>query len=110
MPIYDFDEAVKEEEKEPVSVKVMGRVYELAPQLPARVVLKQIKLMDESGGIGTADLPEWLGSLVGEDNLKQMLEDGASWQQLENVTMKLLIHYKVMTEEQVPTGDDSDPK
>lgn len=93
-----------------MSIKVCGRVYELAPKLPARVVLKQIKLMDETGGIGTADLPEWLGSLVGEKNLEQMLEDGATWEQLEDVTMKLLVHYKVMTEEQVPTGDDSDPK
>jgi len=66
MPLYDFDEAVNEDENEPVSIKVCGRVYELAPKLPARVVLKQIKLMDETGGIGTADLPEWLGSLVGE--------------------------------------------
>jgi len=110
MPLYDFDEAVSEDAKEPVSIKVCERVYKLPSQLPARVVLQQIKLMDETGGIGTADLPEWLGSLVGEDNLKQMLDDGATWKQLEDVTMKLLIHYKIMTEEQVPTGDDSDPK
>ena len=73
MPKFDFDEAVKENENEPLQIVLNGREYVLPPQLPAKVVLTQIALMDETGGLANNDIPTWLGALVGEENLKQML-------------------------------------
>jgi hypothetical protein len=111
MPKFDFDEAVKENKNEPLEVVLNKREYLLPAQLPARVVLTQIALMDETGGLGTNDIPTWLGALVGEDNLQQMLDDGATWEQLEAVTTKLLVFYNVIPEEQeLETGDEEAPK
>ena len=110
MPKFDFDEAVKENENEPLQIVLNGRDYVLPPQLPAKVVLTQIALMDETGGLGTNDIPAWLGALVGEENLQQMLEDGATWEQLEAVTTKLLKFYNIIPEEEIETGDEEAPK
>ena len=75
------------------------------------MVLTQIALMDESGNLGNNDIPTWLGALVGEENLAQMLDDGATWEQLEEVTMQLLKFYKIIPEEQeIETGQDDAPK
>tara|TARA_B100001939_G_scaffold65577_2_gene54423 strand:+ start:5315 stop:5647 length:333 start_codon:yes stop_codon:yes gene_type:complete len=110
MPKFDFDEAVKENENEPLQIVLNGREYVLPPQLPAKVVLTQIALMDETGGLANNDIPTWLGALVGEENLKQMLDDGATWEQLEAVTMKLLKFYKIIPEEEIETGLEDAPK
>ena len=111
MPTIDFDEAIKENENEPLLIKLNEREYKLSPQLPAKVVLTQIALMDESGNLGNNDIPTWLGALVGEENLAQMLDDGATWEQLEEVTMQLLKFYKISPEEQeIETGQDDAPK
>lgn len=110
MPKFDFDEAVKENENEPLQIVLNGRDYVLPPQLPAKVVLTQIALMDENGGLGTNDIPAWLGALVGEENLQQMLNDGATWEQLEAVTTKLLKFYNIIPEEEIETGDEEAPK
>jgi len=110
MPKFDFDEAVKENENEPLQIVLNGRDYVLPPQLPAKVVLTQIALMDETGGLGTNDIPAWLGALVGEENLQQMLDDGATWEQLEAVTTKLLKFYNIIPEEEIEQGEEEAAK
>ena len=40
-----------------------------------------------------------------------MIDDGATWEQLEAVTTKLLVFYNVIPEEQqIETGDEEAPK
>ena len=47
----DFDEAVEEADDKKLTFKVAGKVYEAPSQLPAKVVLAQLKLTNEQGGI-----------------------------------------------------------
>jgi len=91
----DFDAAVEESDKESIEVKIAGRNYEFPPELPARVVLGQLRFMDDTGQLAAAQIPEWLGILVGQTNLDQMLEDGASWEQLQSLLSYLLGEYGV---------------
>ena len=94
----DFDAAVEESDKEPIEVKIAGAEYKFAPELPARVVLGQLRFMDETGQLAAAQIPEWLATLVGQDNLDKMLEDGASWEQLQALLNYLLGEYGVSAE------------
>lgn len=91
----DFDAAITEADKKPIKFKMAGSEYELPSQLPARVVLTQMRYMDESGGMATNSLPEWLESLVGKENLQSMLDDGATWNQLDELLQWLLNEYGI---------------
>ena len=108
----DFDAAVEESDKEPIEVKIAGRNYEFPPELPARVVLNQLRFMDDTGQLAAAQIPEWLATLVGQGNLDQMLEDGASWEQLSELLNYLLSEYGVTAEVDggpVDEGDEDSP-
>ena len=56
----DFDAAVSEADGEKVTFRIAGEDYELPGQLPARVVLTQMKLMDGEGAMDANSLPLWL--------------------------------------------------
>ena len=68
----DFDAAVAEAAEENISFKLAGKTYELPGQLPARVVLTQMRYMDADGEMAANTLPEWLESLVGKSNLDEI--------------------------------------
>ena len=112
----DFDSAKKESEQEPIQVKLNEKIYTFPPALPARTVLAQMRWMDESGTMPTAAVPEWLASIVGEDTMEEILDEGATWQQLEDLLQYLLEEYQIVqdTDEEVDVepeeGDDDTPK
>ena len=108
----DFDEAVAEADEQKLSFKVAGKVYEAPAQLPAKVVLTQLKLTNEQGGIEQQNLGEWLEALIGEDIFEEMLNSGASWKQLEAVLNYLLEEYGVIPKETEDSegGEEEDPK
>ena len=111
----DFDEASKEAKKEPIQVKLNGPVYTFPPALPARTVLAQMRWMDETGSMPTAAVPEWLSSIVGEDIMEDILEEGATWEQLEDLLQYLLAEYQIVQEGDVEVepedeGDEDAPK
>ena len=112
----DFDEASKDASKEPIQVKLNGKIFTFPPALPARTVLAQMRWMDESGTMPTAAVPEWLASIVGEDTMEEILDEGATWQQLEDLLQYLLEEYQIVqdTDEEVDVepeeGDDDTPK
>jgi len=110
----DFDAAITEADKEPIQFKMAGQEYELPSQLPARVVLTQMRFMDESGGLPQNSLPEWLESLVGKDNLDDMLDKGATWNQLDELLQWLLTEYGIAgdgeEEVEVDVDGEEDPK
>lgn len=91
----DFDAAVTEADNKPIKFKIAGSEYELPGQLPARVVLTQMRFMDETGGMPSNSLPEWLESLVGKENLESMLDAGATWPQLDELLQWLLNEYGI---------------
>ena len=108
----DFDAAVSESAAEKVHFKIAGKEYELPGQLPARVVLTQMRYMDASGNLAQNALPEWLESLVGKTNLNQMLDDGATWPQLDELLQYLLEAYGIAGEQEIEAEaeGESDPK
>ena len=111
----EFDEASKEAKKEPIQVKLNGQVYTFPPALPARTVLAQMRWMDETGSMPTAAVPEWLSSIVGEDIMEDILEEGATWEQLEDLLQYLLAEYQIVQEGDVEVepedeGDEDAPK
>ncbi len=61
-------------------------------------------------------LPDWISSLVGDSNFDQMLEDGMTWEQMNEVLTFLLQAYGLSggTDEAVgesePEEDSDDPK
>ena len=74
-----------------------------------------MRWMDESGAMPTAAVPEWLASLVGDEVMEEILEKGATWNQLEELLEYLLVEYNVQdvndTEEKaVEEGEDDSPK
>ena len=107
----DFDAAVEESDKESIEVKIAGRDYEFPPELPARVVLSQLRFMDDTGQLIAAQIPEWLATIVGQKNLDKMLDDGASWEKLQALLAYLLEEYGITAQgEQLNAGpiDESD--
>jgi len=112
----DFDEASKEEAKEPIQVKLNGNIYTFPPALPARTVLAQMRWMDETGAMPTAAVPEWLSSIVGEEVMEDILDEGATWEQLEELLQYLLSEYQVVQETDAEVevepeeGEEDSPK
>lgn len=108
----DFDAAISEADGEKVKFKIAGNDYELPGQLPARVVLTQMRYMDSTGAMDANQLPIWLESLVGKDNLEEMLDNGATWPQLDSLLQFLLEAYNISGEEdaEVDSEGEADPK
>ena len=108
----DFDAAVSEADGEKVTFKIAGDDYELPGQLPARVVLTQMRYMDSQGGMEPSSLPVWLESLVGKDNLDEMLDNGATWPQLDSLLQYLLEAYNIAGDEEIEASaeGETDPK
>jgi len=84
---------LKPTKKEDVQLKVAGKVYTLPATLPARTVLTQMRYATEGQEIPMNVLPEWITSLVGNDNFNQMLDDGMTWEQMNEVLAFLLEAY-----------------
>jgi|TARA_B100000085_G_C18491967_1_gene491662 hypothetical protein len=97
--VKDFDLALEEAEEKKIVVKMAGVVYTFPHALPARTVLAQMRWMDETGSMPTQAIPEWLASIVGQDKLDEMLDNGATWNQLEDLLGYLLEKYNLTQED-----------
>jgi hypothetical protein len=110
----DFDLAQEEAEEKAIKVKLGGEEYTFPHALPARTVLAQMRWMDETGSIPTQVIPEWLASIIGQEVLDEMLENGATWNQLEELLTWLLEKYNLQQgDEEVETEtseEDGSPK
>ncbi len=113
----DFDEALEADNQENVQLKVAGKVYTLPATLPARTVLTQMRYSTEGDQIPMDVIPEWISSLVGKDNYEDMLDNGMTWNQMNEVLAYLLEVYGLSASydetvgETVDTEEDTeDPK
>ena len=109
----DFDAAISEEVEDTLEFKIAGREYEVPAQLPARVVLMQLTLQNESGELNPNDMTKWLGALLGDQILNDMLESGVGWKQLEELLGWVLVEYGVIQNQsdlEVTEGTEEDPK
>jgi hypothetical protein len=105
----DFDASVEEDTKDELTFVLSGKEYSLPGQIPARVILTQMRYMDESGVVPTSVIPEWLESLLGKQTLEEVVENGATWPQLEELLNWLLDKYGIATGEgEMETADDQE--
>ena len=61
----DFDEAIREVNDAKITFKVAGQTFDCPAQLPAKVVLTQLKMQNELGGIEKKDIGKNL-EIIGE--------------------------------------------
>lgn len=116
--VKDFDEALKADKQEILQIKVAGKTYDLPATLPARTVLTQMRFAGESGDTVPMNMiPEWIASLVGQENFDQMLEDGMTWNQMNELLVYLLEAYglqgaadELAGEAEDEQGDEEAPK
>ena len=108
----DFDESLSENQDEMLEFTMGGKGYSLPSQIPARVILTQMRYMDETGVVPTSVIPEWLESLLGKDVLEEVIENGATWPQLEELLNWLLDKYGISGENESaePEEGDDTPK
>ena len=67
----DFDANVEEDTQEELEFVLGGKQYSLPGQIPARVILTQMRYMDETGVVPTSVIPEWLESLLGKKDFRR---------------------------------------
>ena len=116
--VKDFDEALKADKQETLQIKVAGKQYDLPATLPARTVLTQMRYAGESGDqVPMNMIPEWIASLVGQENFDQMLGDGMTWNQMNDLLVYLLEAYglqgtadELAGEAEDEQGDEEAPK
>ena len=110
----DFDKAYEELTNKTLDFKVAGRKYSIPGQLPASVVLAQLSILNEDGSVDPTQIAKFLGELVGDENLKDMMDNKVSWKQLEDLLNWLLIQYNVIPDPDAETvvaeGDKDSPK
>lgn len=107
----DFDAAVIEEGKPPVTFTIGGRHYELPADLPAKVVLVQMRSTDSEGQVSGNIMSDWLEALVGTKNLELMYEDNVTWPQMEKLLSNLMVEYGLKSDddEDEDSEDEEDP-
>lgn len=104
----DFDESLSEVQEEELEFQMMGKKYSLPGQIPARVILTQMRFMDETGVVPTSVIPEWLDALLGKQVMEELIESGATWPQLEELLTWLLDKYGISSEEGMESADEGD--
>jgi hypothetical protein len=79
---FDFDAAWAERKaaQKPPKVRVFGKIYTLPNSLPAKVILFAVKAQksgrDASSKIEPVEAYDLMASIVGKDNLANILDDG----------------------------------
>lgn len=105
MSFKDFDDAV--EAVEPIRFKLKGEVYELPGEIPASVVLMQLRSLADGG---TINAMEWLTMLLGQETLDKMVQTGVSFPELVTLLNWLLQEYNLGEQvEERGEGDDTHP-
>jgi len=84
----DFDKAWKEKDRKGYKFKVRGKSYELPHSAPASIMLELVRLAKSLGE--DADIPAHEATnlavmMVGKDQVDQMLEDGLTVEELNEI-------------------------
>jgi hypothetical protein len=104
----DFDEAIEADKKEELQIKVAGTTYNLPATLPAKAVLQQMRIADDGNDVPFEAVPQWIASLVGQDKLDEMLENGMSWEQMNDLLNWLMEAYGLAAPQESAEGVEGD--
>ncbi len=113
MSYKDFDSAVEEADNDKLTFKVAGKEYKVPAQLPAKVILTQLRLANDSGEVGTKNIGEWLKALLGDEIYEEILNAGITWTKLEELLTWLLEKYGILPKEdndESEGGEEEAPK
>ena len=104
----DLDAAV--EEREAIEVSFADKTYLLPGAVPAGVVLAYLRNA-ETGTIPNNEIEGLFVDLVGEDIMKEMIENGLSYKKLEFLVTWLLVEYGISANAEVveETSDGDSP-
>tara|TARA_B100000287_G_scaffold317579_1_gene301266 strand:+ start:215 stop:589 length:375 start_codon:yes stop_codon:yes gene_type:complete len=114
----DFDEALEELDIPDIVFMAKGVSYSLPGQISAKVVLKQMAFLT-GADLDAQGIPEWLELLIGKENLNDMLDNGVSWQQVNDIAQWLLEQYGIAPDKELAEvldkavnegGEEEDPK
>jgi hypothetical protein len=94
---HDFDMALAEEKREPVTFKWGGVEYNLPSEMPAIVMIRAERLKSEYGDQSRIPDKEWcdgvFGKLMGTEQYDKLLESGITMEQLIDVQTWVLSQY-----------------
>lgn len=91
----DFDAAVAE--AEPITFTVTGKTYSLPPDVPAAVILEEIR--NGTGGNDPKAGLRFLEALLGKEALDEMVERGLGLKQLTDLSDWLAEQYGLIPDE-----------
>jgi hypothetical protein len=113
MSYKNFDSAVDEADENKITFTVAGKEYKVPAQLPAKVILTQLRLANDNGEVGTKNIGEWLKALLGDEIYDELLDSGITWTKLEELLTWLLEEYGILPkedDEESEGGEEEAPK
>ena len=113
MSYKNFDEAVNEADDAKDYFQGSWEEYNVPAQLPAKVILTQLRLANDMGEVGTKNIGEWLKALLGDEIYDELLDSGITWTKLEELLTWLLEEYGILPnadDEESEGGEEEAPK
>jgi hypothetical protein len=92
----DFDAALAESQREPVVVRYLARDWELYPALPAKPVLRLLRMQAEAGGdteVSAAETLACLSEMVPAGVLEAWLEGGMTVDEMAELLQAVMKAY-----------------
>lgn len=107
----DFDAALAESEKEPVVVRFQGRDWELYPALPAKPVLRLMRMRagDDEADLDRGEMLDLLCGMVPAGVFEAWLDGGLTLDQLARLLRMLMSAYRIGGEEASGEGEAEGP-
>jgi hypothetical protein len=102
------DAALDEEAGEDITILLRGKEYTLPGRVEAKVVVQVLRLMDSTGQVHPEVVPDFWATLIGEERLTEMLDDGMTWTQLQALQTELLSRWGIIGDDE--EGDDPNPQ
>lgn len=92
----DFDAALAESEEQPVTLRFQGRDWQLYPALPAKPVLKLMRLQAEGHEeeLSRAEMIDLICSLVPREAFDAWLDGGLTIDQLAKLLKAIMAIYR----------------
>ena len=93
----DFDAALAEAEEEPVVVRYLGRDWTLFTSLPAKPVLRLLRLQADGlreSELGEAEMIDFMAQLVPANVLEAWLDGGLTIDQMAQLLRAILEAYR----------------
>ncbi len=87
--MLDFDRFLAEKEKEMLPVRVMGKVYEVRPEIPAMVPILMARSEEMGEGDATRLVLRAADALFGKEAMDEMAEKGLSVDELAELVRQV---------------------